>query len=118
MNVTITAKGYAGIKGEVTEVRETGAVVAIERAGIDLAPRNVFFVFEALKGVSAADYVAPEPETSEVRKGDAVSVATGTGIATDDEYVAADGRSRVWVRMDGATKNAHRRFLVSKVTKI
>lgn len=60
MNVTITAKGYAGIKGEVTEVCETGAYIAIERAGIDLAPRNIFFVFEALKGIDASAYTPGE----------------------------------------------------------
>jgi hypothetical protein len=50
VNVTLTANGYQGIKGDTTETTEHGARVTINRKGIDLAPRTIFFTWDAIKG--------------------------------------------------------------------
>lgn len=49
MRVTITAKGYEGLKTEVAEVTETGAYVIVNRPAIDLAPRKIYFNDDAIK---------------------------------------------------------------------
>lgn len=50
MKVTITARGYEGLKGEIAQATDTGARVIVNRKGIDLAPRVISFTWDAIKG--------------------------------------------------------------------
>jgi hypothetical protein len=51
-------------------------------------------------------------------KGTKVQTKTGTGVVQSDEYTAADGKNRVWVTIDGATRNTIRRYMASNVTAV
>lgn len=57
--VTITANGYQGIKGDVAKSNEYGAWVTVNRKGIDLAPRTIFFNWDAIKGGKPAEAAKP-----------------------------------------------------------
>jgi hypothetical protein len=134
VKVTITARGYEGVRGDARTFGREGAVVAVLRPGVDLAERLIFFRYEALKGISAQvaevkrQYAALDAHAAEVaaratddtlRIGDRVRVKGGMGTVTGQgEYVAADRRSRVWVVIDGTTKNTTRRYLVANVSKV
>ncbi|HEY6786145.1 MAG TPA: hypothetical protein VI365_02425 [Trebonia sp.] len=134
MKVTINARGYERLRGDVRSFGREGAVVAVLRPGVDLAERFIFFRYETLKGIAAQvrevkrQYAALDAHAAEVaaratdgtlRIGDRVRVKGGMGTMTGEgEYVAADGRSRVWVVIDGTTKNTTRRYLATNVTKV
>lgn len=60
MQITITAKGYQGIKAEVAEILADGARVIVNRKGIDLAPRIFYFTWDAIKG-GKLEMEAPKP---------------------------------------------------------
>lgn len=55
MKVTIKARGYEGIKGEVASSSDHGAWVVIFRKGIDLAERVIYFTWSALKEIKVKE---------------------------------------------------------------
>lgn len=61
--ITITANGYQGLKAEVAEILPTGAYVIVNRKGIDLAPRKMFFNNDAIKELAGSMVTAELPIT-------------------------------------------------------
>lgn len=116
MRVTLKANGYKGMQAEVASTYPNGAKVTLNRKGIDLAPRTIFFNWDAIKDGEALALKVAEPTKPAV--GDlkametlAIDLMGYHGLTARGWRFAWDNRS---VKTAGWTRHAKLEISLSK----